>query len=246
MTRTENSGSPRIVLLDIEGTTTPPEYVQQIVYPFIRENLRDFLLGHEEDPTIDADIEAMRRQHASEIHGDPDLPGWNRDMPINSTINYVAWLMDRDSRSPALKAIQGRLLVEAYVDGRLRGEVYADVRPALERWARQNRSNCIYSSGSVLEQKLLFANSTAGDLTGFLRAYFDSMVGGKQETDSYRRIADELAAPAKEVLFISDVREELKAARAAGMQTALCSRADGNSRDTAEDCVIRSLDELFP
>jgi enolase-phosphatase E1 len=246
MTQIENPGNPRVILLDIEGTTTPPEYVQQVVYPFIRENLRDFLLGHEEDPTIDADIEALRRQHMSELHGDPDLPGWNRDMPINSSINYVAWLMDRESRSPALKALQGRILVEAYVDGRLRGEVYPDVRPALERWARQNRSNCIYSSGSVLEQKLLFANSTAGDLTGLLRAYFDSMVGGKQETESYRRIADELAAPANEVLFISDVREELEAARAAGMDTVLCARANGDLGSARAERVVRSLNEIFP
>ena len=219
-----------------------------MVYPFIRENLRTFLLQHEEDPTIDADIEALRKHHSTELHGDPSLPGWTRDMPINSTINYVDWLMEHDSRNAGLKALQGRILVEAYVNGRLRGEVYPDVRPALERWAGQDRTNCIYSSGSVLEQKLLFANSTAGDLTGLLRAYFDSMVGNKQESESYRKIAEELAAPAQEVLFISDVPAELEAARSAGMQTALCSRANGNSASAsgARDRVIRSLDEIFP
>ncbi len=246
MAHTGINDNPRVILLDIEGTTTPPEYVRQVVYPFIRENLRDFLLRHEEDPTIDADIEALRKQYLTEVHGDRDLSAWVRDMPINSTINYMGWLMDRGSRNPALKALQGRILVEAYVDGRLRGEVYPDVRPALERWSRQDRSNCIYSSGSVLEQKLLFANSTAGDLTGFLRAYFDSMVGGKQETESYRRIAEELAAPAHEVLFISDVWEELEAARAAGMDTVLCARANGDLGGARAERVIRSLNEIFP
>jgi enolase-phosphatase E1 len=246
MAHTGTNDNPRVILLDIEGTTTPPEYVRQVVYPFIRENLRDFLLRHEEDPTIDADIEALRKQYLTEVHGDRNLSAWVRDMPINSTINYMGWLMDRGSRNPALKALQGRILVEAYVDGRLRGEVYPDVRPALERWSRQDRSNCIYSSGSVLEQKLLFANSTAGDLTGFLRAYFDSMVGGKQETESYRRIAEELAAPAHEVLFISDVWEELEAARAAGMDTVLCARANGDLGGARAERVIRSLNEIFP
>jgi enolase-phosphatase E1 len=246
MAHTGINDNPRVILLDIEGTTTPPEYVRQVVYPFIRENLRDFLLRHEEDPTIDADIEALRKQYLTEVHGDRNLSAWVRDMPINSTINYMGWLMDRGSRNPALKALQGRILVEAYVDGRLRGEVYPDVRPALERWSRQDRSNCIYSSGSVLEQKLLFANSTAGDLTGFLRAYFDSMVGGKQETESYRRIAEELAAPAHEVLFISDVWEELEAARAAGMDTVLCARANGDLGGARAERVIRSLNEIFP
>ncbi|MGH9702924.1 MAG: acireductone synthase [Candidatus Acidiferrales bacterium] len=248
MTPLEKNGTPRIILLDIEGTTTPPEYVQKVVYPFIRENLRNFLLRHEEDPTIVADIEALRKQHAAESRGHFGLPDWTRDMPINSTINYVDWLMEHDSRNPGLKALQGRILVEAYVDGMLRGEVYPDVRPALERWAGQDRANCIYSSGSVLEQKLLFTNSTAGDLSGFLRAYFDSMVGGKQETESYRKIAEELASPANEVLFISDVVEELEAASAAGMQTALCSRANGVAVEASGGLrrVVRSLNEIFP
>ena len=42
--------------------------------------------------------------------------------------------------------------------------VYADVKPAFERWTKAGAQLCIYSSGSVQAQKLLFGHSVEGDL----------------------------------------------------------------------------------
>jgi enolase-phosphatase E1 len=244
--RNAGPSATRIILLDIEGTTTPPEYVHDVVYPFLLENMRDFMLRHEEDPTIGADVESLRKQYLTEDQDDPDLPVWNKHMPINSSVGYMGWLMLKSNSPTALKALQGRILAEAYAKGHLRGAVYPDVRPALERWVRQTRANCIFSSGSVIEQRLLFANSTAGDLSPFLRAYFDTLVGEKKETKSYRRIAQELGTAAREVLFVSDVAAELHAARAAGMETVLCIRGGTHLTGSWDGRKVRSFDEIFP
>jgi enolase-phosphatase E1 len=123
-----------------------------------------------------------------------------------------------------LKAIQGRIWQEGYQAGALLSEVFEDVPPAFARWRGQNKSICIYSSGSALAQKLLFAHTTAGDMTGYIYRYFDTTIGHKIEVDSYRRIAEELRLAPSEILFISDVIAELDAARAAGMKTILATR----------------------
>jgi enolase-phosphatase E1 len=97
---------------------------------------------------------------------------------------------------------------------------------ALARWQAAQRPVAIYSSGSVLAQKLIFTHTQAGDLTPRLAGFFDTTSGFKTEAESYRRIAEAMGQEPGGVLFVSDVGAELDAARAAGLQTALCSRAE--------------------
>jgi enolase-phosphatase E1 len=117
------------------------------------------------------------------------------------------------------------------------------VRTALERCRAQRRSAAIFSSGSVLAQRLLFEHTVEGDLTPLIHAYFDTTMGPKQAAHSYRRIAEALRVAPAAVLFVSDVPAELDAAREAGMGTGLCVRADG-APPTSDHPVLRSFDEL--
>jgi enolase-phosphatase E1 len=84
----------------------------------------------------------------------------------------------------------------------------------------------VYSSGSVPAQKLLFAHSTAGDLSPLFSGWFDTAIGGKRDAASYRNLVAQLGRPAGEIVFLSDVVEELDAAREAGMDTVLLDRRE--------------------
>jgi enolase-phosphatase E1 len=238
----------RAILLDIEGTTTPIDFVYGTLFPFARARLEQFLRANRERTDARADLEALRREHVAEQPA-PDLPPW-RDDSANaqerSALAYLLWLMDRDRKSTALKSLQGKIWEAGYLSGELRGLVYADVRPAFARWRAQNKDICIFSSGSVLAQKLLFANSTHGDLTPFLRAYFDTSTGPKQDQQSYRRIATALRLPPREILFLSDVVQELDAARRAGIETLLCLRPGATAPGSVTHPIIHSFDEAFP
>jgi enolase-phosphatase E1 len=152
--------------------------------------------------------------------------------------------MDEDRKSTGLKSLQGKIWEEGYRSGELKGEVYPDVLPALERWRKQKIDIAIFSSGSVQAQRSLFRNSAAGDLTRFIRAYFDTTTGPKREPESYARIAETLERTPAEVLFVSDVGAELDAARAAGMRTALCLRTPGSIQPAAGHQLIRRFDEI--
>jgi enolase-phosphatase E1 len=152
--------------------------------------------------------------------------------------------MDRDRKSTGLKSLQGKIWEEGYGSGELKGEVYPDVPPALERWRREGIDIAIFSSGSVQAQRSLFTNSSAGNLTRLILAYFDTTTGPKTAPMSYARIAAALERSPSEVLFLSDVVAELDAALTAGMRTALCVRGQGSAPPAGAHPVIRTFDEL--
>ena len=132
--------------------------------------------------------------------------------------------MDRDRKSPGLKLLQGRIWEGGYRAGILKGEVFADVPPALERWRDAGLDVAIYSSGSELAQRLIFGSTADGDLTRFFSRFFDTAVGAKDAPASYRRIAAELGRATDRIVFISDVTTELDAAGSAGCGVILCVR----------------------
>jgi enolase-phosphatase E1 len=84
----------------------------------------------------------------------------------------------------------------------------------------------VYSSGSIPAQRLFFGHSDAGDLTPLFSGWFDTEIGGKRDPDSYRKIAEAIGITPPDILFLSDVVEELDAAREAGLATVLVDRRD--------------------
>lgn len=221
MTVNPDDLSAPLILLDIEGTTTPIDFVYKTLFPFARARVRDYLSRNWDAPEVQADLAELRAENSADLAKGLNPPAIEQ---IESAVGYIHWLMDRDRKSTPLKSIQGRIWQEGYRAGELFSEVFDDVPPAFARWRRQNKLICIYSSGSALAQKLLFAHTAAGDLTGHIYRYFDTTIGHKIEASSYQRIAEELLLAPAEIVFISDAIAELDAARAAGMKTILAMR----------------------
>jgi enolase-phosphatase E1 len=234
----------RAILLDVEGTTTPIEFVQRVLFPYARTRIHDYLRAHASDPEMRADVALLKSERAAEPAGQSDLPSWQSSDDLASAETYAYWLMDRDRKSTGLKSLQGRIWEEGYREGELRGksEVYPDVAPALRRWRDAGKTIAIFSSGSVQAQRNLFANTTVGDLSQLLSNYFDTRTGPKREARSYTQIARALGHVPREVLFVSDVSAELDAARQAGMRTALCVR--GTEPAQSDHPRVRTLAEL--
>jgi enolase-phosphatase E1 len=238
----------RAILLDIEGTTTPIAFVHEVLFAYARSQVRKFLLEHSSSAEVVADLALLREEHAIDVKQNlqpPALVDGSRDADIDSIVAYVNWLIDRDRKSTGLKSLQGKIWKQGYLEGTLKAQVFADVPPALERWRRAGLKISIFSSGSALAQKLLFAHTEAGDLTGFIGNYFDTTIGPKTDVQSYRRIAAALDVVASEVLFISDVVAELDAASGAGMQTLMCVRPGNQPPESPVHYqIIQSFDEI--
>lgn len=229
-------------MLDVEGTTTPIDFVVGVLFPYARARVASFLHDRASDAEVRADLALLAAEQAEDEAAGQGPPGWHA--LIESAARYVHWLMDRDRKSTGLKSLQGRIWREGYERGELRGQVYPDVAPAFERWKQQGRGIAIFSSGSVQAQRLLFTHSTAGDLTPWIDAHFDTTTGPKGAAASYERIAAALGQPASRLLFVSDVVAELDAARLAGMQTSLCVR--GAAPLAPSHPMIRTFEEICP
>ena len=227
----------RGILLDIEGTTTPIAFVHDVLFPYARQHVQNYMVQHAHELTDD--IAQLRDEHARDVNPPP----FTEDP--ESIATYVHWLIDRDRKSTGLKSLQGKIWREGYANGTLKAQVFDDVRPAFERWQKAGLQISIFSSGSVLAQQLLFAHTDHGDLTPCIRDYFDTNVGAKGDAESYRRIATTMDLAPHEILFISDVVTELQAATAAGMQTRLSIRP-GNQPQPDPDRfqIIHTLDEV--
>jgi enolase-phosphatase E1 len=239
----------RLVLLDIEGTTTPIDFVYQTLFPYARRKVESFLRKHADEPEIRSLVQDLQSQHDLDESQGLHAPTWSSDSPealIGSSVAYVQWLIGRDSKCTPLKTLQGKIWQEGFATGELRGQVYPDVPRAFERWRRQRREICIYSSGSVLAQQNLFRTVASGDLTSQIAAFFDTKIGVKTGTDSYKQIAASLGRAPREFLFLSDAPEEIEAARLGEMHAILCVRNAANSVGISADRVIRSFDEVFP
>jgi len=239
----------RVILLDIEGTTTSVDFVYKTLFPFASSKLEPFLQEHAQDPEIQSFVQGLRAQQEVDERNGLKPPPWvdePEDARLRSSVAYGQWLIARDSKCTPLKLLQGKIWQQGFANGELHGEVYPDVPPAFERWRRQKRIIGIYSSGSVLAQQLLFRSTASGDLTSHVSAFFDTRVGTKSEEQSYKKIASSLSHAARDFLFISDVMKEIQAARSAGMQALLCDRDVGADSPRGQSDVIHDFDSVLP
>ncbi|MEW6211406.1 MAG: acireductone synthase [Acidobacteriota bacterium] len=236
-----------VVLLDIEGTTTPVDFVYEVLFPYARDGVRDFLKEHKADAR--EETEGLREENRKDTErglNPPAIVDSSESAMVDSLTLYAHWLMDADRKSTPLKSLQGKIWEEGYRAGLLLAQVFEDVPRAFQKWKDAKKAICIYSSGSALAQRLLFAHTEAGDLTPMIDRYFDTNIGAKIEMESYRRIASALERKASEIVFISDVTAELDAARAAGFQTLLSIRPGNRPQPNAASfTAIHSFDEVF-
>lgn len=239
----------QVILLDIEGTTTPVDFVTKTLFPYASRKLEAFFRENAANPEIRALMHELRVQRDADERNGLRPPSWrnaSEEERVCSSATYGQWLIARDSKCTPLKTLQGKIWQQGYACGELMGEVYPDVPVAFERWKQRRKKICIYSSGSVLAQRLLFGSVATGDLTPYVAAFFDTQVGAKGDAESYRKIADSVSCAPRQILFLSDAIKEIEAARAAGMQALLCDRNARPTTQSGQDKVIYNFNSLFP
>ena len=203
----------RAILTDIEGTTSSISFVKDVLFPYARRALPGFVKARGQDPAVRKWLDAVAAENG----------GMCDDAMIVEVLQ--GWI-DEDRKHTALKALQGMVWADGYRNADFTAHIYPDAAPALRQWHSAGLPLYVYSSGSVPAQRLFFGHSAAGDLTSLFSGWFDTEVGGKREAGSYRRIAETIGLPPHEVLFLSDIVEELDAAREAGLQTILVDRRE--------------------
>ena len=214
------------VLLDIEGTMSDIRFVYDVMFPYAKKNLERFLVENWESlPVQDAIRTVAKDAQIASIDNWLGL-SWQTKTPtaVLKLLEHCHLLMATDSKVTGLKLLQGLVWQFGFESGALRAELFPDVLPALEEWKANGMDLRIYSSGSVLAQKMFFKYTVLGDLTDLFSAHYDTTIGTKKEVASYERIAAESHYDPTEIVFVTDVHLEWIAASQAGMQVVVSVR----------------------
>ena len=220
----------RAIVTDIEGTTSSLSFVKEVLFPYAREHLSEFVRVHGDEPKVAALLEEVRTVDGKELE-------WE------ALIGQLCAWIDEDRKIAPLKALQGSIWEDGYRRGDFSGHVYADAVSCLRDWQARGIALYVFSSGSVHAQRLLFAHTPYGDLTPLFSGYFDITIGSKREPAAYSAIAQAIGLPPQEILFLSDMVEELDAARAAGMQTVWLVR-EGELNPAAAHAQVRNFEGI--
>ncbi len=199
----------RLIVVDIEGTTTSVSFVFDVLFPYFRENI-SLLKTRLSEPEIAAIVQQVKDIVKSETR---------TELSDQEAIAQLHQWSVEDRKIAPLKAAQGILWEEGFKKEDFQGHIYEDVPRNLKKWQQQGIQLGVYSSGSAHAQKLLFGYSQFGDLTPYFNWNFDLKIGSKKEAASYQAIAQQTGFAPAEILFLSDVKAELDAAQAADLQT---------------------------
>ncbi|CAO1403969.1 unnamed protein product [Diamesa serratosioi] len=235
----------KIILLDIEGTTTSISFVKDVLFPYVRQQCNKFLSDNWDDPIASDAVHELIRLGFRDKR--PIRMSTLKDQFVAAVEENICWQMDNDRKTPELKMIQGLIWKEGYETSILKGHVYDDVARNFEEWTTLGHKLYIYSSGSVDAQKLIFKYSIAGDLQKYISGYYDTTVGSKDCEQSYLNILNDIGAKGDDVLFLSDMVSEVQAAQNVGIQVMILDRKDSPPPylDTRKRFkVLQTFDEI--
>ncbi len=219
------------ILTDIEGTTSSLSFVKEVLFPYARQHLADFIRNNREMPEVKHWLEEIRKEVQQS------------NLDENGVIDVLIGWIDQDKKITPLKALQGLIWEAGYKNQDYQGHIYQDAFECLQKWKQTGLKLYVFSSGSIKAQQLLFAHTAFGDLMPLFSGYFDTTIGAKQQVESYQAIAQQIGISTDHILFLSDIIGELDAAKAAGMQTT-CLVREGNLHNNSEHLQVRNFNEL--
>ncbi len=197
----------KAIVTDIEGTTSSISFVKEVLFPYAAKYLASYIEQHQQDDAVKTQLKLT----ANAAHlDDTDLPA------IIQTLQ--AWIAE-DKKATPLKTLQGLIWETGYRQGDFKAHMYPDATQCLKSWHADGFPLYVYSSGSVYAQKLFFGHTEDGDLLPLFQGHFDTQIGAKQTASAYENIQRALDLPAEHIVFLSDIKEELEAAKSVGFQT---------------------------
>lgn len=223
------------ILFDVEGTTTSIDFVKSVLFPYSLEKLSSFIDQHQN---------SFDFQQAFKLISDTIDSEMNKKIKVKELSELLGQWIQQDRKHTGLKQIQGMIWEMGYKSGEIKGHVYPEVLDVFQKINENKINIAIYSSGSVLAQKLLFKFSCLGDMSPLIKDYFDTQVGIKSDSRSYEKIITQFKASPADVLFLSDVPLELHAAEKIGLNVLQVVRASDGTLPS-QFPFIQSLQELL-
>ncbi|MBM7074311.1 acireductone synthase [Shewanella sp. 202IG2-18] len=220
----------RAIVVDTAGTTTDLSFIEDVLFPYSSDKLADFLTVNQDNVLVDNCISDVK-----EMALEPDAD-------LDRVVGILKHWISEDRKATPLKTLQGLIWKQGYAENAFTGHIYPDFIDAISQYKQHGIRIYSFSSGSVDAQKLLFSHSDGGDLTPLFSGHFDTRTGNKTYKQAYLNILNTISLSPKQVLFVSDRLEELKAADNAGLNVIYMKRL--SEQTEANYKTIESFSEL--
>ncbi|AFZ47001.1 acireductone synthase [Cyanobacterium stanieri PCC 7202] len=223
----------KAILTDIEGTTSSISFVKDVLFPYAYQEIENFLIQHFNNDLVYEQVRAVC-----------ELEGLKDGCQPRQIAEILREWIKGDRKLTPLKELQGMIWEKGYKNGDYQAHIYPDAYEKLTEWHQQNIPIYIYSSGSVYAQKLFFGYSDYGNLLNLFSGFFDTNVGYKQEVNSYLLIAEKMGFNPEEILFLSDVENEIISAKKAGMKTVWVIRDEEQLPENKHHNIVSNFHDI--
>lgn len=218
--------SIRAIIVDTAGTTTDLNFIQDVLFPYSKTAMADFLAQNQNNALVDYCISDVK-----DIALEPDAS-------LERVTEILCQWIDEDRKATPLKTLQGLIWKQGYAKSDFKGHIYPDFIDNIDRILAANIRIYSFSSGSVDAQKLLFSHTDAGNLTDKFSGHFDTRTGNKLDKQAYSNICNTISLKPKQLVFISDNIDELKAADSAGLNTVWLNRGE------SKPCKFKTINQF--
>ena len=234
---------PKVILTDIEGTISSISFVKEVLFPYSKERLEDFILtNYEHSPfllsIIEATLEEIKQGNITGITYKSNQESAIFETQVYTAIEALKIWIQEDKKITPLKDLQGLIWEEGFRNGLFKAPLYQDAFEFFLSMKGKGLPIYVYSSGSVQAQKLFFEFSEFGDVRYLFSGFYDTKIGSKKDSESYLKIATDIQVSPEHILFLTDIKDECKASEEAGLLTVQVIR------EALEDAV--SFDNSAP
>ena len=233
-----NSTEIRHFLFDIEGTTAPISFVHEILFPYSKNNLLNYLQKNKISNLIFSNLKEDHEKDKYSNHYKSPL-----ENSADSLFSYLEFLISVDRKNAGLKEIQGEIWKQGYESGDIKSLIFPDTLDFFQLIKKNNKQINIYSSGSILAQKLIFKYSNLGDMSSYITNYFDTGVGPKRDSNSYLTISKALNCSPNEIIFFTDIQEEADSALSIGIKSYIILRKGNSPIESIKHPTLNSFSE---
>lgn len=112
--------SAKVVLVDIEGTTTSISFVHDVLFPYASANAEQYLLETWETDNTKLIVEELQQlpqyeEYTSSLDEQPTIDA-------KHIADFSRYLIEKDLKVTPLKTLQGLIWDKGYASGELKGQ----------------------------------------------------------------------------------------------------------------------------
>lgn len=218
---------PRMILIKIDGTVCERSFVSEVLLPFAEANVRSFLEEKWAEESVMELVSYLRKESDLDAKA-PAIKNQAQDEGrlMRDVLLYIQYLMENNVPSKGRQMLYLMVWGDGYERQVLKSHLFPDVADAMYAWHKMQVPMSVYSGGNTIANKMIFSFSEeGGNLNKFVSKYLDvRVVGPKDSSESYEKIARDAGLKTRDMLFLTDSRDEGRAARNSNCQVVIMTR----------------------